>query len=63
MEKLRKLEENSNGAPIVSFIEDGVLKEIADLSVSDDSSTEIDPAEADAMESECSDDWEIVGTI
>lgn len=56
MTKLCELEHNSEGAPIVSFIADGVVGEMKDLCVSD-SSSEADPEKAEENDSE---EWEII---
>ena len=54
MTKLRDLEKNSEGAPIISFIDDGVVGEMKDLCVSDsDSSTH-------KVNDDDSDEWEII---
>ena len=54
MTKLCDLEKNSEGAPIISFIDDGVVGEMKDLCVSDSSSS------ADELEDDGSEDWELV---
>lgn len=56
IEKLQVLEKSSEGAPIVSFIEDGAIGDLKELCLSV-SESEIDPKEADDHDS---DDWEIL---